>query len=278
MSDIVERLSESKVVHFNLYRPENSVFKAAKNDKAQIQIVTCSMFDNCQLLDRGECAAQRVLGGGCPYGRRSVETGYTRRAMKYREWCSQQKQKYDGVPFLDRPKVLSVVGEYVFLPYLYMDHLKSVEWVHGGFVKRADFTEDLVIALANLRPRQILGYREITSYQKEEVPKFLLHLSEQMPDLYAAVVEADEHCRSVAAGLSHVGRTAILQTTTPGAAKFKDIHGGLWEWDGRQLRSNNSRMSFGLCKFSSVSLTPEPYQEVKITDESQVNDSTVFLD
>ncbi len=86
-------MSESKVVHFNLYRPDRSVFKSSKNDRSEVQIITCTNNDNCQLFQRGECACRKGLfGGSCQYGRSSKQQGFTRRARKYNAWCSEKKK------------------------------------------------------------------------------------------------------------------------------------------------------------------------------------------
>ena len=270
-------MQKDKVVHFNLFRPENAVFKQLKNARAEIQTITCHNSDNCQLFARNECACRHGLfGGSCPYGNRSIYSGFTRRATKYHSWCAEQKKKYTGVGFLDAPKTLGGVGDYIFLPYTHMNMLESLPW-KGRFIKKEDFTVENVTKLIKFRPQAMFG-GEIKSYQEEIPPQFLKHLSEQMPELFQQVISADECAGKRYAEWTNIGREAILETTTPNIGQYADIHGGLWTWDGKKLRSGNSKASFLLVKkFKMLSIVPEEKQVVAITDENQVNQDTVFL-
>ena len=187
------------------------------------------------------------------------------------------KKRYEGIPFLDDPKVLGIVGDYVFLPYDHMDMMESLPW-RGAFLKKEDFTVEIISKLANFRPRAMWGNNEIKSYQKEVPPVFLKHLSEQMPGLFKKAIDADGSLKKRFDSFTNIGRKAVLETTTPNHGLFKDIHGALWAWDGEKLYSSNSHASFVLVKFQKVILVPRTGEVVKITDEGQVNDSTVFKD
>ena len=271
-------MEKNNVVHFNLFCPDKSLFKQKANTPSEIQIITCTNSNNCHLLPRKECACRYGLfGGSCPYGKLSIQTGFTKRARKYRLWNSEQKQKYEGIPFLNAPKQLGVVGKYVFLPYPHIDMIKNFPLETNKFIDRKEFNVNNIIRLMVFRPQSLFG-GEIKSYQKEVPPLFLKHLSEQMPELFEDVIKENSVCADRYAEFSNVGRKAILQTLTPNTDKFQDTRGGVWDWDGYELSSANSKMSFGLCKFSRVSITPLEKQEVKITNENQVNKNTIFLD
>lgn len=270
-------MGENKVVHFNLFKPENALFKQKANAQAEIQIITCSNSENCQLVKRGECACRAGLYGSiCPYGKRSRETGYSRRSQKYSSWCANKKEIYKGVPFLNAPKSLGVVGDYVFIPYAHVRMIKNFPWEDEGFIKKENFTPENVIRLIGARPQAMFG-GEITSYQKKVPPLMLKHLSEQMPELFNDLISKDVFCKKRYEEFSNIGREAILETLTPNVGTLKDIHGGVWVWDGFQLHSENSRMSFGLCEFSKITITPVGGQKAKITDEGQVNKDTIFI-
>ena len=276
-------MGEDKVVHFHLFRPENAIFKNVRlaffqaNARSEIQIITCNNSENCQYHSRGECVCRYSLfGTPCPYGKLKIEQGFTRRARKYNEWCRDKEEKYNGVPYLKSPKMLGIVGEFVFLPYSFIDMAKNYEWTIKGFIRKEEFTADRVIEFVHFQPQALMG-GEIRDYQKKVPPELLKHLSEQMPKLFKEVIAKDAKCRERYAEFSNIGRKAILQTLTPNVGQFKDIHGGLWKWDGKQLHSENSKMSFGLTKFSKASITPLENQEVEITDESQINENTVFV-
>jgi hypothetical protein len=119
---------------------------------------------------------------------------------------------------------------------------------------------------------------EITCYQKEEIPKFLKHLSEKANDLFLEVIKKSEHAQSQFKLYSNIGRKAILQTLTPNIGKFVDIHKGEWIWDGEWLKSTNSKASFILAKkFKELWVKPDGNVEVEITDEAQINKDTIFV-
>ena len=47
---------------------------------------------------------------------------------------------------------------------------------------KRNFTSEFIVELINYRPRAMMG-GEITSYQREEVPKFCSQLKRYMPDM-----------------------------------------------------------------------------------------------
>ena len=125
----------------------------------------------------------------------------------------------------------------------------------------------------------LLGGR-IKYYQDKEVPKFLLWLKQLDNALYEEVKEMNPtHSGFVA--MTNVGRKAILQTLNPNIGTFKDIHGGIWVWDGEYLHSNNTHASFTLIETREIQecrLKPNGNVAVKVCDDAQVNDNTEFID
>lgn len=272
-------MQEYKVVHFNLFRPDKTIFKQNKNDKAEVQTISCCNSDNCGLFKRGECSFRIAFSSSrCPYGQYSIYTGFTRRARGYYDWYRKQEKRYEGVKFLNRPKMMAVVGDYIFLPYSFMDMCKDLPW-SGPFLKKEDFTVETIIKLINFRPKALLFNNEITEYQKEIPPLFLKHLFEQMPELFEQVIKADGTIKKRFEKFSNIGRKAVLETITPNVGQLKDIHGGLWTWDGELLHSKNSHASFVLVdKFKEIIIIPEEKQAITINDEGQVNKNTIFID
>ena len=276
-----------KIVHFSLFRPHNALFKSARNDRAEATTISCNNSSDCELFSRGQCAFIGFGANRCPYGQYHKETGFTKRAGKYSSWIREQEEKHQGIQCLSCPtKVMTVVGDYVYLPYAHMTMNEDVPFSQHShfltsgncFIERVHFTVDNIINLVEFRPHAMMG-GEIKSYQKEEVPKFLQHLKEQMPKLFNAVTQKSDHAMKLLGEFSNIGRKAILETLTPNMGQFKDIHGGLWTWDGKALRSTNSKTSFMLVnKIKELILIPEDNQKVTITDEQQVNNNTVFLD
>lgn len=267
-----------RLIHCNIFRPHRAIFKQGQNCRAEVQTISCCNYDDCGLLNRKECSFRISFGSSrCPYGKYSRYEGFTRRAHKYHSWISEQEKKYEGIENLNHPSdMMAIVGDYIFLPYAHMNMYESLPW-EGPFLKREDFTVENIIELINFRPQAMFG-GEITSYQKEVPPKFLKHLSEQMSDLFTQIIATDKSAEQRFKEYTNIGRKAVLETTTPNIGAFKDIHGGLWKWDGETLRSTNSHASFMLVnKFKELILVPEKKQKVVITDEGQVNEETVFV-
>lgn len=270
---------EKVIVHFNLYRPDkSSFFKPVQNGRALVQLITCTNSNACTLLTSGTCAC--CYGNKkCPYGEYLRVTGYTVRAKKYHTWCNDMKKRYSGVPFLKPPKKIGLAGNYVFLPYAHMDMLKDLPWVYNVFLDHLILTPENVVKLAEFVPYTLYDYKEITSYQKETVPKFLKHLSEFAPKLFQEAAAKSLHVTERYHKFSNVGREAILESITPNIGQLIDIHGRKWTWDGKALHSLRNNASFLLVdKIIELIVIPEPGQSVEITDERQVNQETIFME
>lgn len=280
---------EYKIVHANLYRPDKSIFKSSGKDKAECSILKCNNSENCGLYARGECAFLAFLSWSkCPYGLFRKETGYTKRANAYYSWVTKREEEYKDVrgKLKGHTDMLAVIGDYVFLPYPHMDMNESIPFLaqggafrHGNnFFPKEHFTVENIIKICNFHPQAMFG-GEITSYQKEVVPKFIKHLSEIIPELFADLCKEYEPAQEIADRYSYVGRKALLSTLMPDVGEFVDIHGGHWKWDGEYLTSYNSHASFLLIErinIEEMRIKPKPNCKVEITDNNQVTEFTKF--
>lgn len=277
----------NKIINVTIFEPHNALFKEQRNDKSECKTVSCSNSDNCSLYKNGKCVLINTFGSGCPYGIKSREVGPTKRASKYGRWISERKEKYKEVykKLGSNDSIMAVVGDYIFLPYAHMGLEKDIPFVTksglfggtGGFLKLVDFTPNMIHKLVSIIPMSLLG-GPITSYETEVVPIFLKHLSEVMPEKFNEFVEAYPQYEKYR-NSTNVGRKAMLSSIKVGVGLFKDIHGGLWSWDGTYLISTNSKMSFGLVnKFEEIRVKPLGDHEVKISDDGQVSKNTKFLD
>lgn len=271
-------MEEYKIIHYNLFNPCQSLFKSSANEKAQIQLISCCNSDNCGLYKKGECSYRKTLPAWrCPYGAHTVKEGFSQRARRFSDWIRTQNQKYKGIKFLKYPSTLAVVGDYIYLPYNFIDMYKNIKWL-GLFVEKENFTVENIIGLVNFRPQAVFG-GTIRDYQAKVIPKFLKHLSEVMPDLFSQVMEKSEYAKEIFKEFSNIGRKAILETITPNIGKLNDIHGGSWTWNGEKLTSENSKTAFTLVKkIKKVIIIPQEGEIIKITDEKQVNKNTKFID
>lgn len=277
-----------KVVYANIFEPDKSLFKSSKKDKATCKKITCTGYEQCGLYKRGECSLITVIGWHrCPYGRFSTEEGFTSRANAYSKWIDERKIQYKEA--LNKLKshsyILTEVGDYVFLPYGHMTMNKDIPFlehsslfINGNcFLHKNAFTIHNIINICEFRPMAMIG-GEITSYQNEEVPKFLKHLSEQMPEIFKELSREYERAKTTVNSFSHIGRKAYLNTLTPNIGEFVDCHKSKWIWDGTYLTSYNSAASFMLVnKFSELRIKPIGEHVVTITDNDQVNKDTKFV-
>jgi hypothetical protein len=288
MEDVTKTKDKKyEIIHAYIYDPSTpSLFKSGANEKSKLTTINCCNSENCGLFKRGQCSyLQSLRWDKCPYGKKNYEFGYTKRAKKYREWINEKKENYKDIGSLSNySKMMAVVGDFVFLPYSFMNMCEKVPFEHKGgfmlegslFLPLKDFTVENIKLLVEFRPQALMG-GEITSYQKEEVPLFLMHLKEQMPDLYKSVCEISDVAKIKSEKITNIGRKARLFSLTPNVGKFIDIHKGEWIWDGEWLTSLNSSASFMLVRdFEELKIKPIGNPLVTITDEQQVNENTVF--
>ena len=277
------------LVHVHIFEPTKSLFKSNRNKKAECHTIDCTHSDQCGLFARGECSYLRALGWQrCPYGKFRTQTGYTPRARAYGTWIYDRKKEYENVGRLSgHTDMMAIVGDYVFLPYAHMTMNENVPFIakggaflHGNcFLPKEHFTIDNIIKICNFRPQALFG-GEIKTYQQEEVPKFLIHLSECMPDLFDVLCGQYERAKTAFEERNYVGRKALLSTIKPNIGELKDIHGGLWTWDGTYLTSKNSHASFLLIErkeYTELRIKPTEEAIVKITDNDQVTKETKLL-
>jgi len=278
------------VVHANVYNPCNSIFfKAKANDRAQCQTIDCTNSE-CPLLARKQCYMRGGLAPNrCPYGTYRCESGPTKRSVKFYTWIREQQEKYKGVPFLDiPPSKMEFVGDYVLLPYSHMTMCKDVPFKsHGGFICNGDaflpkehWTLKTVISLITARPQALFG-GEISSYQKEVVPQFLLHLRECDKDMWAQLIAVMPALDVTA---NHVGRKAILSTLRSPIewVESADKYPVRWRWDGEWLHTESMNAfsgTWGNVKVKSVEIKAKPADRADVVIQSNdwVVDGTEFV-
>ena len=190
----------------------------------------------------------------------------------------------------DDPKKLAYFKDLVYIPIAHLNLNKNIDFVDGGgwgfnigrpIIKKEIFDNAEFISkeIINFQPRSILDNCVIEKYQAQEVPKFLIWLKQLNPDLFNEVKKINQD-NKVFENLSNIGRQAKLVTLTPNVGKFVDIHGGIWVWDGEYIASKNSKVSFTLVESKDTEeckLKPNKNAVVKITDENQVNENTIFI-
>lgn len=277
-------MSTPAIIHGHVFNPRTALFRSMRNEHAEVHTITCSASDRCEVYARGQCIARMFLSS-CRYGRALTETGPTPKAKAFSSWVVAAQERVEPIGTLDvATQKMARVGDHVWLPYAQM----GLAWTgtHAMFsagdvfVPVAEFTADLVVRLCEARPRAMFG-GEIASYQSESVPKFVAHLVEMWPDLLREAADKSVRIREVLATLTKVGRKARLLTVTPNIGTFS---GGAtmpgWTWDGEWMTCSSSKGMPPFTPFGAVEMRIRPGADavVVITDDAQINDSTVFED
>lgn len=278
---------EYKVIHAHIFNPATSLFKTNANDKAELHTVLCSNSENCELFKKQQCVCRHILGGRCPYGKARTEMGYTKRAKNFSSWIEEKKEQHKDVPSLSiPPSKIAIIGEYIYLPYAHMSMIESVPLLSKSsalatglpFLKKGDWTFENVCKLIKFRPRSLFG-DEITSYRKEEIPKFITHLKDFDNKMFHKAMEEFPNLKV----LSNIGRKAYLKSINSGEVVFDKKGEEKFVWDGKILKFvGNKKLTFwnsarNIEKFE-LTITPSDSTIVVITDENQVNKDTEFLD
>lgn len=285
---------ESKVIHATVYDPHGiSLFKSKATDRAECKIVNCSNSENCSLFKMGKCILADSMFGRCVYGNRQSFQGPTKRAQACSDWVSDKKDQYKDVlwKMSTAPSKLAVIGEYVYLPYAHMDMNESVPFMQHDkffqsgmpFVALNSFTTAVVGNIIKFRPRA-MNYQEITSYRKEQLPKFALHLKEVMPELYSDAAKVIPELSEIVASSTMVGRKALVHSLKAGTVvtKYHDtdkLPTQHWTWDGEWLTSTDAGPSFGIVSFSKsvTKIKPKAGESVVITNDMQVDENTEYV-
>jgi hypothetical protein len=265
-----------------------------RSERPKLKRLWCELEDpqTCPILQRGECIHQQFLGGGCPYGRYTQTTGWTRRARKYGAWLRNARETRDAGPgWPESPKRhLAVVGEYVWLPYAQMANNESLPFLaHSGpfrlgkpFMKLEDFTPEAIVSIVRFRPYALMG-GEITSYQGESVPQFLYDLKHTMPDLYAQAADLDSSIREKSPDFEQFKRSLVeIKHVSPNTTVRIPVSNrysitAVWDGVGLSTQSKMGRIVFwpknwGADEDTEAELKyiPKDSLEVYVDDEQEL--------
>lgn len=279
------------IIHVHIYEPHvRSIFgKNSKNEKAQLHTYTCENKDECDAFGKGQCInVGNVFGARCPSGRKNVLRGFSQRARKYYEQISDWKGKYkDLYQALEQAprKITKVYGGWM-LPYSHMDMNITVPFKDksGLFVSGCPFLTDDQMNKENIEniisflPQAMMG-GEIRSYQKESIPKFIHDFKSNYPVIFNNMLGDNDIVKKIFESMNYVGRKAYLKTVKKDH-KVK-LGTDYWFWDGKKVfRKDQKIMIFEPCSWSSCycEFIPDEKATVKITDNNQVDENTVFAD
>lgn len=279
-----------EIIHIGLYGGKG-IF-GGKETPQRAESITCDRFNECSYYKSGHCLnVTAPFSSRCKYGRVSISHGYTSRAKKYYEFGSRYR-KHDKYNKLNHPpKKLGFIDDTVVFPYAYI-RIREAENGEpsidnpgfGGniaFISYEKFTADFINKICSFRPQAMMG-GTITDYQKKEVPLFLAHLKEVLPERYA---EVKAKYPDLVHEINYVGRKALLKTIAPSYVYYKSDRypefNEKWRWDGETLiRESGYVSSFNVTKeyeVVEIKIKPSDKSVVTISNNEQVTDSTVFV-
>ena len=262
-----------KIITAWIYDPSRgSIFGKEKNAKAALFTISCEEPNGCDVFEKANSCVLCGMRGGCPYGKKSRQTGYTERARGFSSWIlGKQKEYAEHIGKLKSFKAFNRayrIKDHWYLPYSHMDWDGGpIEW---NWLPAEKMTAEFLARVCERRPRDWFG-GEIARYQSEVVPKFISDLSQHYPDVFEML--PDEQ-KARLESINYVGRMADLKSLRPG--KYQ-MGARLWEWTGEHVVGTHMHLApcEGHCE---IRITPAESQPVEITDNAQVDSDTVFLD
>lgn len=268
--------------------------KPKRTDRAIGVIYYCECPNKCNLFSQGKCLLKNMTQF-CKYGRVNRVQSPTVIAKSYRTFIDNFKEEHKET--LDKQlyginKICDVV-DLVFLPinFLHMnrkaDFSVNKDFGFGGqivMVAQSKFTKEFIDEhILQFRPQSIFGNCTIEDYEKKCLPTFMNQLKDYDTKLFHDVIAMRSEYTELYSNISNTGRTADLRTLTPNKGTFIDCHGANWIWDGEYLVSNDSNCAFMPIDSSNFSQIKVKVRLdiptwIKITDDGQANDNTVFFD
>lgn len=178
--------------------------KAEGKERNRKVTITCALPTECPLLAKGLCIHRAHVGGflsrrPCAFGQQHWTSGLTARANGANAENQRDQDRIasmrDGKGPADKfyPSSMIEIGGLVMLPYDFMKEVKGVPWPEPGvteyggpWMRIKDITAEVVVTLAEARPRTWLGNEYLREYPVKSVPRFLYDLKHWFPEIYAA--------------------------------------------------------------------------------------------
>lgn len=279
---------EYEIINARVRNPQDSLFKSKDDNHAKCIMIKCKNKDNCPMFGNDTCAEATILHSmSCPYGKFETETGPSSRSKKLSGWIDDKKEEHKDV--LNKMRTphakMCIVGDYVYLPYahlsknqnLILDQYESFFVTGSRFMHRKFFGVNSIMSIIEFKPFSMSG-DEITSYQKDIVPKFLIHLNEEMPELFDEVMKRKPEVADIIQTVDVIGRVAYVKTLRPGC-KIATVNGD-WTWDGEHLINEDYKMTLALTKYNKCSVKMDVSSDatIKVTDLNQVTEDTKYAE
>lgn len=269
-----------KLINVNLYGD------GSREARRRAEYIYCDHADECSAYKEGKCFRVTTLFGlRCEFGRITHVDGGTKRSKMFCRVSDEAKsnEQYHKLSYPSDTYVTRI-GDGVFLtpPYVRIE-LQGEKLVCSNpgfgsnrlFVPLDVMTPENIKRICEYRPHALMG-GEITDYQQKIVPTFLYQLSRLCPEHFKAftVTYPDFPIKPP----DWIGRYAKLSTCSH-EALYKDANRNLFHFEGDDIVCDCYHSAF--LPFDSVEakirITVTDSMEVKITNNNQVTDGTIFV-
>lgn len=210
----------------------SSFFTRVKgNERGRVISYACDKTQECQHFKNGKCVCEDLFLSEirCPNSKRNNNVSpTTARANKYYDWKNKVKEIYKTDITTDNKKICKVAN-YIYIPLPHLkNYVNSLSFIENSyFLSKEKLNVDILQKIITFEPRALMG-GVITSYQKEEIPKFIQQFKEVLPKLYK---EWENKYPETASKFNlkecNIGRTAYISSLKQGS-KVVDCHGNEW--------------------------------------------------
>ena len=214
-----------------------------------------------------------------PYFKVKYTEGRTKNARSHGDIVRKFKKNYpklqDKLKSTAPTTKLLNFGDYIFINLLFINNyvnpiVNKENWYNEQYIKKEFFNEEFIRELIDYRPLDLFNHREITNYQKEELPEFLRALSLFDNELYNKSTKGTAFEDKP---ISYIGLKARLNTLKPGKVLYKyNFTKDEFSWDG-ELLSRTKKLDDG----STLLVKPSSEATVEIVDNKTVSSGTVFI-
>ncbi len=257
----------------------------SRDARLRAEYVYCDRAEKCSAFCDGKCFGVTALFGmRCPYAKVNMVDGGLKRSKAYGEVYSVAKnsEKYAKLDYPHYTLITKIGGEaFLTLPFVQIKvENGKISTEHPMFVRPVCVDSNLLTPenleiICSFRPRAMLG-GEITDYQEKTIPMFLLQFSRLYPEKYHAFIEAFPEYADRKP--DWVGRMALLNTCNR-EKTYRDASGNEYHFEGDYIVGKSKFAPFALSLKTPTEIRAKVTDDmkVKITDNDQVLDSTVFV-
>lgn len=253
----------------------------------EAEITYCNKCEHCDFYKNNKCYSAGRFKANCKFGKKEKINGYTSRAKKYHEFRNTYKNDECYGKLEEPHQTVGIIDNIVVLNIhdMKLDEndtpIEDVGFASNSlsYIELDKFTPELIKQICDLRPRTIFGYQPIKTYYEEYIPKFLDDLKRHYPEIFRKFIELyPEYDKE----MNYVGRSAYIHSLRNGVEiKSEYSDGTLFVKDGDYLTNvSNFKCSFMPfdSKESNIQLKIDKNMYCKITDNSQVDENTLFRD